>query len=277
MKNNVIKETKYDQETERLALQDVPPVLMQYVESRNRERTGDYHHYLSNHGKQFCETARLLADVEDDFPIVEIMKLDDIVYQGMSLVELRSYFALRTGFRKGIFPKVPMEYVNLYVMETMLLIGVKNVEEAWTMLQKIRQEYTKKMLDDLPQQRNVVSSQQYDLLSYRVYAPLYQLNQNIKDFVIFNSMSNHLLPTFEEELKGDAASIKLRHLQEFSDDDLWELLPYLSRYDFTCCARLVDDADFVKRTVVKVLRDLDTYYRDYEQSGLMEQQVCEHH
>lgn len=64
----------------------------------------------------------------------------------MSLPELRSHFTLRTGFRKGIFPDAPGEYISLYVTETMMLIGVKDVEEAWVILQKTWQTYSKRML-----------------------------------------------------------------------------------------------------------------------------------
>ena len=104
---------------------------------------------------------------------------------------------------------------------------------------------------------------------------LYQLDQNIRDFIVFNNLSNHLLPTFEGKLQADALSIQLRHIQELSDDAIWELLPSLNMYDFTYTIRLLDDVDFVKRTVAKVLRNLDAYYRDNQRGGLIDQQVCD--
>lgn len=101
-----------------------------------------------------------------------------------------------------------------------------------------------------------------------------QLDQNIRDFIIFNDLSNHLLPTFEGELQVDAIPIQLRHIQELSDDVIWELLPSLSMYSFVYTIKLLGDADFVKRTVAKVLRSLDAYYLDHRQGSLVEQRIC---
>ncbi len=157
--------------------------------------------------KAFYEQALLMADYEEDAPIVGFMSYFPS-YRDMSVQQLRSYFAIRRQLRLGKFPDVSLSYIFVYVYETLMKVGVNTAEEGYEILCEINEGYRKT---------------EPKLSKY--------LTPWLRDYVVYNNLSSHFADVFKAEREQDGIVGRLSSYATLDEQALFSTFCDHGKYD----------------------------------------------
>ena len=118
------------------------PALLQAARSLETASASLY----QNRRKIFLKQARLLADYEDDYPLILKVSRYYTTYEVLTDRELRSYFSWRTKVRHGDIQESCASFAFLYLYELINQIGVENPLDGLEKMDAFVQGYGK--LDD---------------------------------------------------------------------------------------------------------------------------------
>lgn len=216
---------------------DVPARIRQYIKDRRAAKRT-----FKDSKERFYMDAVEMVDITDCAPMERFFPGEMVAYENMTLPQLRSYFTFRTNFRKGMYMTGVQEaYVRLLTNELLLLVGVKDAEEAWQALQVIVRVYAQNGIG---------------IWSW------YMIRGWMKDFVVYYDLSNHMDSVFAEEMRSDANTEKMLHIEDYDNAAIWEMLQELAPRDFSHCVKQVGDDELVKLSVVTMFQKaVDSYRR----------------
>ena len=158
--------------------------------------------------RDFYSQALYASDCEDSVSSIAPFFAYTPVYQDMNLAQLRSYFTLRAGWRRGEFPReISLPYVYVYVYELLMQVGSWLPEEGLKKLEQIRDSYGPM---DSKLQRN--------------------MKEWMKDYVAFYGLIDMAETYFAEEQAEDVAAGVLDDMDEEDDVELFDAIAPLSAY-----------------------------------------------
>ena len=157
--------------------------------------------------KSFYEQALFMQDYEDDAEIVGFMNYFP-TYRNMTLHQLRSYFTIRKQLRLGKAPDVSLSYLFVYVYETLMRIGVNTAEEGYEILCALNEAYRET---------------EPKLSRY--------LTPWIRDYVVYNNLSEHFPEVFAKEQEQDRVTEVLDRYAASDSQQLFDTICGLSKYD----------------------------------------------
>ena len=117
---------------------DTPQLLKTYFLRRNVDEDD----IPKSSTQKFLADGLLLKDLTDSAPVCYFKNISP-TYRDMSLAQLRSYFTFRANFRRGNYLEVPLSYVQVYIYEVLMLIGIANAEEGYQILKEIDRAYSR--------------------------------------------------------------------------------------------------------------------------------------
>ena len=118
------------------------PALLRAARSLETAGAGFY----QNRRSTFLKQARLLADYEDDYPLILKVSRYYTTYEVLTDRELRSYFSWRTKVRRGDIQESCASFAFLYLYELINQIGVENPLDGLEKMDAFAEGYGK--LDD---------------------------------------------------------------------------------------------------------------------------------
>lgn len=157
--------------------------------------------------KSFYEQAQFMQDYEDDAEVVGYMNYFP-TYRDMTVAQLRSYFTIRKQLRLGKAPDVSLSFLFVYVYETLMRIGVNTAEEGYEILCALNEAY-----------------RQTEPKLNRYLSPW------IRDYVVYNNLSEHFGEVFPTECKQDEIANILSDYAKENDSQLFETVCLLANYD----------------------------------------------
>ena len=186
--------------------------------------------------RAFYYQAKMMADYDDDADIVPF-RCYFPTYRDMSVPQLRSYFTVRHLLRQGKTPAVPLSYLFVYIYELLMQIGCKDAEEALQLLGEIYQ-------------------------NYRATEPAIEryLSQWMRDFVVYNNLTDHIAQFFATEQSTDAKAVVLTNRDKVTDQLLFQTVTSLSNYSITSGALYKKHPKAVEAVVPRVIRAVAPLY-----------------
>lgn len=157
--------------------------------------------------RAFYEQALLMADYEEDAPIVGFMSYFPS-FRDMSIPQLRSYFAIRRQLRLGKFPDVSLSYIFVYVYETLMKVGVNTAEEGYEILCELNEGYRKT---------------EPKLSKY--------LTPWLRDYVVYNNLTSHFAEVFKAEHEQDKIISLLSSYDTADEQTLFSTFCDIGKYD----------------------------------------------
>ena len=182
--------------------------------------------------KSFYEQAMFMQDYEDDAEIVGFMNYFP-TYRNMTLNQLRSYFTIRKQLRLAKAPDVSLSYLFVYVYETLMRIGVNTAEEGYEILCALNDAYRET---------------EPKLSRY--------LTPWIRDFVVYNNLSEHFPKVFAKEQEQDKVVEVLDNYATCEPQLLFDTICELSKYDLRQAALYKKYPGETTADTVLVLRKL---------------------
>ena len=186
-------------------------------------------HWTFTQNRAFYNEAVVMADYVDHSPIVPFHCYFP-TYHSMTIAQLRSYFTVRHLLRQGKYPEVPLSYLFVYVYELMMMIGCKDAEEAYELLQELRTNYTTEP-------------------SLNRYLRLWT-----RDFVVYHNLTGHIAEQFAAERHEDAEALVLVNRNTVPDKLLFQTVTSLSSYNLTGGALYKKQPEAVEAVVPRVIR-----------------------
>ncbi|MCR4600899.1 MAG: TerB N-terminal domain-containing protein [Clostridia bacterium] len=117
-----------------------PPKYREMRMIGRKFRGGQYRNYLEMEGRVFYEEARFMQDYEDQVELrAEIEDIFRPGYEDLTDRELRMYFTWRRNFRHGNPDGISKTFARIYSNELINLIGVRDPEEGYRLIQQLRQ------------------------------------------------------------------------------------------------------------------------------------------
>lgn len=182
--------------------------------------------------KSFYEQALFMQDYEDDAEIVGYMNYFP-TYRDMTVAQLRSYFTIRKQLRLGKAPDVSLSYLFVYVYETLMRIGVNTAEEGYEILCALNDAYRES---------------EPKLSRY--------LTPWIRDYVVYNNLSEHFSDVFAKEQEQDRIADVLADYAKCDPQLLFDTICSLSKYDPRHAALFKKFPKETTEAMVQVLRAL---------------------
>lgn len=182
--------------------------------------------------KAFYEQALFMKDYEDHADIVPFQSYFP-VYRDMTVMQLRSYFAIRTMLRQGKYPEVPLSYLFIYIYELLMKIGIDTPEEGLELLEELREAYK----TSYPR-----------ILNY--------LDPWLQDYIIYNNLSNAIEKYFKHQIADDKQAMVLSNFAKLSDGLLMDTICQLSCYKIKDAALYKKEPATVTSAVARVVRVL---------------------
>ncbi len=96
---------------------------------------------FTNEADLFVEQARFMADMEDDCPYTESLRLYFPTYRCLNDRQLRGYFTWRTKVRKGVYEATPLSFIFLHIYELIALVGAASPDDAYQQIQALNHHY----------------------------------------------------------------------------------------------------------------------------------------
>lgn len=180
--------------------------------------------------KSFYEQALFMQDYEDDAEIVGYMNYFP-TYRDMTIHQLRSYFTIRKQLRLGKAPDVSLSYLFVYVYETLMRIGVNTAEEGYEILCALKEAYSE-------------SEPKFS----RYLTPW------IRDYVVYNNLSEHFSEVFAKEQEQDKIADVLADYAKCDPQLLFDTICTLSKYDPRTAALYKKFPKETTEAMVRVLR-----------------------
>ena len=180
--------------------------------------------------KSFYEQALFMQDYEDDVEIVKYMNYFP-TYRDMTIHQLRSYFTIRKQLRLGKAPDVSLSYLFVYVYETLMRIGVNTAEEGYEILCALKEAYSE-------------SEPKFS----RYLTPW------IRDYVVYNNLSEHFSEVFAKEQEQDKIADVLADYAKCDPQLLFDTICPLSKYDPRTAALYKKFPKETTEAMVRVLR-----------------------
>jgi hypothetical protein len=180
--------------------------------------------------KSFYEQALFMQDYEDDAGIVGYMNYFP-TYRDMTIHQLRSYFTIRKQLRLGKAPDVSLSYLFVYVYETLMRIGVNTAEEGYEILCALKEAYSE-------------SEPKFS----RYLTPW------IRDYVVYNNLSEHFSEVFAKEQEQDKIADVLADYAKCDPQLLFDTICPLSKYDPRTAALYKKFPKETTEAMVRVLR-----------------------
>ena len=158
--------------------------------------------------RDFYSQAIYASDCEDNVSRIELFFAYNPVYQDMNLAQMRSYFTLRAGWRRGEYPQnISISYVYVYVYELLMQVGTWLPDDGLKKLEQIRDNYG-------PLDAKLLRN----------------MKEWLKDYVTFYGMIDMAETYFAEEQAEDVAVEVLENLDDSDDVELFEAVAPLSAY-----------------------------------------------
>ena len=186
--------------------------------------------------RAFYYQAKMMADYEDHADIVPFHAYYP-TYRDMTVEQLRSYFSIRLMLRQGKTPAVPLSYLFVYIYELLMKIGCKDAEKALQLLQEVSDNYS--------------GSEP----AINRYLPLW-----IRDFVVYNNLTEHVARYFAAEQEVDSKALVLANRDTVADELLFQTVVSLSNYSIKAGALYKKRPDVVEAVVPRVVRAVAPLY-----------------
>jgi len=182
--------------------------------------------------RDFYNQALFAANCEDSVPDIAPFFSMNPVYSDMSMPQMRSYFTLRKGWRKGEFPvNISLSYVVVYAYELLMQVGFILPEEGLKKLEELRDHY--------------------GVLDWRL---MRNLKEWMRDYVVFYGMIDRAEEYFAEEQEEDRAVELLDNLGVVSDEALFGVIAPFSTYNIKNSKLYKRHAEVVARVSGRVIR-----------------------
>ena len=180
---------------------DAPQRIRQLYEMCQHDR------WQTDRAKCFYRQAQAMADYTDDCPEIANFNTFRPTFADMSILQMRSYFTLRTLLRQGRHPEAALSYLQVYTYETLMLIGVESPEEGLAILSDLKEHYG------------------------HLYQQLGEsLSRWIKDFVVYYGMEDQKERCFALEIASDKTAMALANYTKLSDDTFFIIMEPLQKY-----------------------------------------------
>ncbi len=180
---------------------DAPKRIRQLYEMCQRDR------WQVTRAKCFYQQALAMADYNDHCPEIANFFVFRPTYLDMSILQMRSYFTLRTQLRQGRYPEMSDSYLLVYIYETLMLIGVEKAQEALEILSDLRDHY-----------------------GIRHQSVRTSLDLWTKDFVVYHDLQDKKERYFSMEVSTDKIALALANHEKLSDETFFALLEPMLKY-----------------------------------------------
>ena len=223
---------------------DAIPVPEEILAVRRMDREGTSIGRSQN--ALFVQEAQLLEQFEDDYPYERDVDRFIHTYRYFTDSDLRGYFTWRKYLRRGEVKKTIRSNAFLYINELINLISCTDPLDGYRKLVNFREQYGK--LDD-----KIIK----------------QLNEWIRDFVIYYNLDKNLLPKLPDD-KIDHSLWVLMHLDEFSAHEITEAIRVFSTYNIEkskLYQKKKQDAEYI---IASVLKQIEEDYKKYGDNSWME-------
>ena len=181
---------------------DAPQRIRQLYEMCQHDR------WQTDRAKCFYRQAQAMADYTDDCPEIANFHTFRPTYGDMSILQMRSYFTLRTQLRQGRHPEMTDSYLLVYIYETLMLIGVEHADEALEILDDLKRHY-----------------------QYSNQQAVKYLSGWIRDFVVYYGMEKEKARYFATEMANDKTAMALANYNKLSDETFFAILEPMLKYN----------------------------------------------
>ena len=181
---------------------DAPQRIRQLYEMCQRDR------WQTDRAKCFYQQAEAMAHYTDDCPEIANFHTFRPTYGDMSILQMRSYFTLRTQLRQGRHPEMTDSYLLVYIYETLMLIGVEHADEALEILDDLKRHY-----------------------QYSNQQAVKYLSGWIRDFVVYYGMEKEKTRYFATEMANDKTAMALANYNKLSDETFFAILEPMLKYN----------------------------------------------
>lgn len=205
---------------------DLPPRIRDLVKRTKKDSWGT----MKN--KSFYEQALFMADYEDDYPEQNFTRYYP-TYADMNPRQMRSYFSLRTKWRKGEYPDCSESYIFVYIYEILMQVGVKTPDEGLDILIGLDRRY----------------GDNYHTVRYYLY-------QWERDYAVWYGLTGRFDEVFREEKEMAAQADAIINYQTTDDIRLFEELNSYSRYNMKKTALYKKCPEECKSAVPFVIRGI---------------------
>lgn len=186
--------------------------------------------------KAFYEQAVMMADYSDHAEIVPFQCYFP-TYREMSVDQLRSYFSIRLMLRQGKVPQAPTSYFFVYIYELLMKVGCLSAEDALGRLEELRENCR----TSVPRLENYLAHW-------------------LRDFVVYNNLSQHFADYFAEELRWDKLASIIANRDKVSDGLLFEAVTQLATYKITGAALYKKHKRETEAVVARAVRAVAPVY-----------------
>lgn len=194
----------------------------------------------------FFRQGQMMADYEDDCLYPGEFTWYFPTYQAMNAAQLRGYFTWRAQVRQGNVMPTSLSFAFVYVYELLHQIGVATPQEGFERLKAFWQTY-----------------REYD-------SQLDRYMQNwLCDYVVYYNLDRELLTQSADMVFDDALLVFLQP-ESHTDDEYFEALNALSKYNMEGSKFYKEYPEDVRRVACGVFRALNAYYAKHGKKTLSE-------